>query len=446
MWQRGSNNSLGRPTADISWPFGTKGKLDLVKANDNKSYSSAFLALRELLPRPARQAAFSRFHGLRVDRVVPQDDQPAMAPVIVVGALRAPTGLGQAARLALSALQASGIKHGAIDLTEALFQPATEPLGESMPPTDGVGSLLVYVTPPNGSRALGLIPPHIRNMKRRIAGWVCETEDLPAMWEREAKHFHVLTAPSRFAAEAIGRRTGRLVRVIGHPVDVEPVRSGSARPAVAPTIGAMLDVSSSFHRKNLSGLAHCLHLVCRARPDVRLILKIRAPGANSHAHTVIRELKLALQDRCEIIDDDQARADIADFYARIHLLVSLSRAEGFGLPYAEAIRHGVIVAAPRWGGPADFLDDTNSLALPYDLTAITDADGHYGANMGDWADVDPQKAATVILDYLHRHPRLLDSVFAPKNHATFSVDHFILNLMEKAPFSSENIRISLNYS
>jgi glycosyltransferase involved in cell wall biosynthesis len=355
------------------------------------------------LPRGFRQDLFARATERLVSPVPAGGRDPAAlpTPVTVVGALRAPTGLGQAARLALHALREAGVPHAAIDLTARLSQPATEPVFAAPAAAPGPGTLLVYAVPPNGANALAAVPRAIRENKVLAAGWVCETEALAPLWRRQARLFHVLTAPSRFSAEAIARATGRPVRMIGHPVLSEPLPPIPQIPpdAASPRrrVGAVLDVASSGDRKNVEALIETIPLVLARSDAVDFRLKIKDAGAEPALARALADLLASAPGRIEVTQAAASRAETIGFIDGLDLLLSLARAEGFGLPYAEAIMRGVPVAAARWSGPAEFLDDANGVALPFRLVPIRDRSGHYGPALGRWAEIDPLAAAEAVL-------------------------------------------------
>lgn len=323
-------------------------------------------------------------------------------PIVVVGPLSAPTGIGQAARLALHALRAAGVPFASIDLAGRLMQPQTEtfPEGTAGP---GEGTLLVYVTPPNCGHALRAIPAEIRRGKTVVAGWVCETTCLPPMWRRQASLFDIVAAPSRFAADAIGAAVERPVRVVGHPVEAEPLPPVPVKPRgrTVRHIGAVMDVGSSGDRKNVEALIVCIEAILARSRDVEFHLKVRDLRSDNSVASSFERLLDRAPERVHLARGDDLREETTAFIDRLDLLLSLSRAEGFALPYAEAIMRGVRVAAPRWGGPAEYLDDDNSIALPFRLVPIRDRAGLYGADMGEWAEIDPLAAADLVLAHLN---------------------------------------------
>ena len=66
-------------------------------------------------------------------------------------------------------------------------------------------------------------------------------------------------------------------------------------------------------------------------------------------------------------------------------VISLHRAEGFGLHLAEAMAMGKAVIATNWSGNVDFMNSKNSYLVDYELI---DIDKNYGVykNGSTWAE------------------------------------------------------------
>ena len=78
-----------------------------------------------------------------------------------------------------------------------------------------------------------------------------------------------------------------------------------------------------------------------------------------------------------------------DLIASADALISLHRAEGFGLTLAEAMLMGVPVVATA--GNLDFMDEATACLVPVGLVSIKDPQGIYKGQ--NWADPDITFAA-----------------------------------------------------
>lgn len=66
------------------------------------------------------------------------------------------------------------------------------------------------------------------------------------------------------------------------------------------------------------------------------------------------------------------RKELDALIAGSDAVMLLHRSEGFGLPLAEAMGHGVPVVATNWSGNTDFMDFGNSCPVSYCLVPALD--------------------------------------------------------------------------
>jgi len=91
------------------------------------------------------------------------------------------------------------------------------------------------------------------------------------------------------------------------------------------------------------------------------------------------------------------------FLAAFDLLLAPFRGEGFGIKLLDAMACGVAPLAPRFGGPADFLDPEASFPLPHGLEPVTagyDASELALGNGPLWARVAPADVAVALRESL----------------------------------------------
>jgi len=127
-----------------------------------------------------------------------------------------------------------------------------------------------------------------------------------------------------------------------------------------------LHVSSCGPDKGIDALLESFERVFSRDDDVSLIFK--PSGAPP------REL-LTVLDRYRssnpgfpdvvLIEDELTDADLKALYGQCHVFVAPSRAEGFGLPIAQALLSGLPVVTTAWGGHRDYCDERNSWLVDY---------------------------------------------------------------------------------
>jgi glycosyltransferase involved in cell wall biosynthesis len=313
---------------------------------------------------------------------------------IVVGALSASTGLGEAARLAVQALVSLGRRVSVYDVSAAFRQDISVEPPALEPAEAGPGTVLMFVTPPLCALALWRIPRHILRGKRRIASWVWEFEEAPSGWRAHAELFDHITAPSRFAATAIGRAIGHPVGIVPYPVAVDPLPSPISRTR-AFTVGFMADMTAAAERKNPAGVIEAF--IRSGLKGDRGTLKLHLHDTARGAGPVDERIEAARRAGYEIhvTGGVHARAEARSFYRDLDLYVSLHRAEGFGLTVAEAMLAGVPVVATDWSSTAEFVDESVGYPVPCSLVPAPPSIDRGSAQR--WADPDIDAASAMIL-------------------------------------------------
>ena len=102
------------------------------------------------------------------------------------------------------------------------------------------------------------------------------------------------------------------------------------------------------------------------------------------------------------------RASLNSLMSNIDCYISLHRSEGFGLPIAEAMSLGKPVIATGWSGNMEFMNNSNSFPVKYELTEIPLQDGPY-KNAGCWAEPDCDHAAD-LMTYVVENPDVAQEV------------------------------------
>lgn len=347
------------------------------------------------LPYGLRRAALFRGASMLAPRSVP--GAIAGPPITVVGPLRASSGLGASARLCLEALRANGVKAAALDITAALRQPATLPPPE--PPNaiePGPGTLILHVNAPLTGMALLAVGRRRAAGKRIIGYWNWELPEVPPDWALGVGLVHEIWVPSTFTATAIAPiARGRPVHVVPHPVALVAPPAQLAREAGTHfKVLSLFDASSSLARKNPEGAIAAFQAAFGDDPSARLVLKTQRMSEAGKAATRLRELADA--PNIMVLDATFDAAGLETLYAEADVLLSLHRAEGFGLTLAEAMRRGIPVVATGWSGNADFLSDEVGIPIPWSLVSAQDDQRTYHHPNLRWAEPDVAAAAAAL--------------------------------------------------
>jgi glycosyltransferase involved in cell wall biosynthesis len=148
-----------------------------------------------------------------------------------------------------------------------------------------------------------------------------------------------------------------------------------------------------MERKNPKGLIRAFKQAFRPDEPVRLVLKSsfgdRHPAQMQELRDAAAGANITIIDKILNPDEVLSLMDACDAY------VSLHRSEGLGLTMAEAMLMGKPVIATNFSGNVDFMDDSNSLLVPYKLVKLGKPIPPYDADL-EWAEPSEQHAAELM--------------------------------------------------
>lgn len=344
----------------------------------------------------------------------PQPAVRAAQPIIVVGALRSATGLGESARLCHDALKNSGFEVYGIDIGEALMQPADVDFnfndGSSI---DGRGTIIAHVNSPLMPLAMVRLGQKLVRRKRIIGYWAWELPRTPNDWKYGVPFVHEIWAQSQFTADAIAPLAdGRPVRIVPHPVAArytEPLTSSSVATAGRPfTVLTMFDMGSSFARKNPCAAIAAFREAFGNDPSAQLVIKVQNTSLFIEGR---QQLENAISGATNItlLEQRMTLSELAKLYERVDVFLSLHRSEGFGLSLAEAMLRGIPIVATNWSGNTDFVSVDTGIPVDFHLVAAEDPQGTYNYPDLKWAEANVYEAARA-LSSLRDDPALLSTV------------------------------------
>lgn len=170
-----------------------------------------------------------------------------------------------------------------------------------------------------------------------------------------------------------------------------------------------LHVSSCFPRKGADVLLRSYGRAFRAYDDVSLVIKT-FPNPHNEINRWLEDARMNDPDFPEVIilEGDFTDEQLKALYEQCHVLVAPSRAEGFGLPMAEAMLSGLAVITTGWSGQTDFCTSDTAWLIDYTFAR---AKTHFGLSASVWAEPDETHLAQLMRDvYLMptnlRHSRI----------------------------------------
>ncbi len=351
--------------------------------------SAARTLWRRGAPAPLRRAfapaLLAGIHKSVALGLPPTADPPAAGPIRICGPFTGSHGIARSAELCARALESLGASVERIAIQEG-FDPVAR-----LPAPAPAAAWIFHLNAPELPLALfNLGANHIRGPRYGV--WAWELPAAPRSWLRDASLLTEVWAPSRYTAGAFtGARSP--VRVVPHPIiaadyaDVRPAPRRHAFHAIS-----LFDVKSSAARKNPQGALAAFVRAFGDAPDVRLTIKAQ----NGDAYPgLIEALRRGAPANVEVIDEVWPQARVNALIAGADAVLSLHRAEGFGLVLAEAMALGTPVIATAWSGNLDFMDETCALMVPAGRIAAEDPQGAYRGQA--WADPDLDAAAAALI-------------------------------------------------
>jgi glycosyltransferase involved in cell wall biosynthesis len=198
----------------------------------------------------------------------------------------------------------------------------------------------------------------------------------------------------------------RPVHVLHHPIDPpqgwpRQHASGSDRPF---TVLVIFNIASSFERKNPCIAIRAFRLAFGDDPNTRLIVKYSNSSSYPAAVTLMNEAAGGAANITFV--SATLNADGVDaLYAQADVVMSLHRAEGFGLVIAEGMLRGMPVVTTDWSGNTDFLTSETGIPVSYTLIPAHDPQDTYEYPEMCWADANIDDAAEA-LKLLRANPDL----------------------------------------
>jgi glycosyltransferase involved in cell wall biosynthesis len=156
-----------------------------------------------------------------------------------------------------------------------------------------------------------------------------------------------------------------------------------------------LHVSSCFPRKGVDVLLRAYGKAFSCNDDVSLIIKTFANPHNK-VHEWLEEARKLnpLYPEVHIIEGDIKDAQVKQLYVSCNALLAPSRAEGFGLPLAEAMLMGIPVVTTAWGGQLDFCNEKTAWLVDYSFVR---AQTHFSLHNSVWAEPDVDHLAQTMI-------------------------------------------------
>ncbi len=329
---------------------------------------------------------------------------PLPAGVNLYGDFELGTGLSRSVNLLKQDMELAGVPHSLHQVEEFSGIPAEE-TGEQ---TDYAVNVF-HLQPSIVTRLFDHLPHSCRDGHYNIAHWAWETPEFPEEWTDACLLFDEIWVPSVFVAKAIRRVCDLPIRVYPHGVyRADTALPDSKRAREFYGIGedtllclALYDGLSGTERKNP---AAAIRVFAKAFPDrpEDAVLMIKSKGMGSREAARLKAMTKGI--RTVLVEGKLSYEETSGILAGTDVLLSLHRAEGFGLPVAEVMGYGGVVLSTDYSATKEFVNETNGCPVPCRRIRTRRDHGIYRAGTV-WAQPD-EDAAAAMLRRLYENPAL----------------------------------------
>src|SRR5579864_4356621 len=239
-----------------------------------------------------------------------------------------------------------------------------------------------------------LYPPRVHDMPGylKLLYFFWEDSLIPHDWaEAFNAHLDAVLVPSRHVEQVLRQSGVTIPLLLLHPGIEEdnflPARGSGQRPTDKRFV--FLHISSGFPRKGIDVLLEAFFTEFSQADDVALVLKTFPNIHNTVAEQLTRwRAQKPGGPECVHIDRDLDSQSLAKLYECASCAVYPSRAEGFGLPIAEAMARHIPVITTSYGGQMDFCSADNAFLLDFRLAPSA---SHLQVAGAQWAEPNLQQ-------------------------------------------------------
>jgi len=257
---------------------------------------------------------------------------------------------------------------------------------------------MVYVNADQTPRTLEFLRQQGHDSRLKIAFWHWEQPQLPISYLSSFEGLAEVWVPSAFVQDAVAKISPVPVFKVPHAIEFNTTpgvtRADFGLPTDRFTVLVMYDFHSYQYRKNPEASIAAFRLAAANRKDTLLVVKTINADKYPDKYAALKESVSDL-DNVLFLDRFLTRQEVFDLESSCDCMISLHRAEGFGLGPAEMMYLGKPVIATGWSANMEFMTPMNSFPVNYELKVLEKAVGVYESGQV-WAEADVEHAAACL--------------------------------------------------
>ncbi|MCI8285806.1 MAG: glycosyltransferase [Firmicutes bacterium] len=313
----------------------------------------------------------------------------------LIGNIKAETGLGQSCRLLASILDNTEYPINIYQYSQLGIQKESDTAYDNRINSELIYDInVIHINPHEMAVAYLDIDKSAWDYRYNIAYWLWELEDFPDEWTSCFNYLDEIWAPSEFICESIRKKTDKPVKCIHYHITAEITkeyaRSDFNLPEDKFLYLMMYDHGSCVERKNPMGVIKAFKKAFpKEETKVGLVIKIN--NASNEDDEIIQDLCREYTN-IYLIKETLEKSAVNSLIKCADAVVSLHRAEGFGLVMAEAMLLGTPVIATNWSANTEFMNSDTACMIDYEIATLKKDISLYKAG-SRWASPDINQAA-----------------------------------------------------
>jgi len=340
-----------------------------------------------------RTAGKKRLNNFTCDKSLPQG-------INIIGIIRSGTSIGLQCCLIAKALDTVGIPYCIIDLCEHLKIKERNSDDNYKITNELVYNVnLIVLNADIINNALCALNYNEMNKRYNVGYWAWELSEFPNVWRRGFHSLNEVWANSHFSAEAIAKKTEKVVLPVPVYANIPEITIKNKREYFKLKqelflFMAAYDCDSHIGRKNpQAAIKAFIKAFSPQDKHIGLVLKINKAKENKKHVDELSNMLSGYQNIYYFdtyLSDEEMRA----LTAASDVFISLHRAEGFGSIPLEAMLLGIPVVSTGYSGNMEYMTKENTALVGYNLVPVKDKFiGTYLGKNYVWAEPNIEEAA-----------------------------------------------------
>lgn len=220
--------------------------------------------------------------------------------------------------------------------------------------------------------AMHNMPIYLSHGKLKFGMWISEFAGKNALPDGMAKcHLACdkLLTPSVFGKQVFidSGVPENKVEVIPHGINIDQINNAEPIKLDTNKIKLLINLGQVHMRKGLDKTLEVYGKAFSKKDNVCLVIKVSDKQPTQSFELSFRDelakFKFKYPSHAQIIVLNKFVENIFSIYKACDVYFHLTKAEGFGMPFLEALSCGLVNVAPRYGGITDFLNDNNAFLI-----------------------------------------------------------------------------------